>query len=667
MGQLIVVIWLVTAGVSSFKKRLHRLFCKSVYEDGNQIMKNYDIKCKVIEEELRSVWPEWHVAGRLGGGTFGDVFQIYRDNCGIRVDSALKVIQVSSSESTVAMPINRNDDLQMEDEIPDELRSEIQIMEALRGAPNIVAIEDFHFKKDGLTCSLFVRMELLTSLQKILQGRAGQRSLSSIREIIKLGRDVCTALMYCEKKGIIHRDIKPENLFVDRFGDYKVGDFGVSRRMDTVHVAQTMTGIGTISYMAPEIFQGRSYNNTVDIYSLGLVLYQLLNSGRMPFLPAKGSYAMRDIDSANYKRLHGTPVPSLVGKSCAGEPISDWLDAAVRKACAVDSADRYQTAKEFYNALSYGEAEGNRQEEEEEKQREEEKKKRQEEEERKQREKEERKRHKEEKRAGNNEPVGIGKGLLIFIGVALLLVILSVRGLPGPPGPGPADPPGKGNTTETGGTAHTEEETGGGSGKSGTGEESVSYADIVRKYNNNYGTLSFDNDNGVYLGVFLAKLIDFDQDGSDELLIGYSEPIEDVSIIPAPKLDVWTMENGVPVQAYKGARVAHGDIGSHCAYCDLDGIYYLCTGTSGYALDLILLSLENGSFTQSLTLQADRADSNYAINGAVMDQDQWNELYQKIENNSEGHYYSGIIDNTVYETKEALQEAIAEDYKVFGM
>ena len=62
----------------------------------------YDIKCKVIEEELRSVWPEWHVAGRLGGGAFGDVFQIYRDNHGIRVDSALKVIQVDSEETAVA-------------------------------------------------------------------------------------------------------------------------------------------------------------------------------------------------------------------------------------------------------------------------------------------------------------------------------------------------------------------------------------------------------------------------------------------------------------------------------------------------------------------------------------------------------------------------------------
>ena len=158
--------------------------------------------------------------------------------------------------------------------------------------------------------------------------------------------------MYCESKGIIHRDIKPANLFVDRFGNYKVGDFGASKRMETVHVAQTMTGIGTISYMAPEIFRGQSYNNTVDIYALGLVLYQLLNNGRMAFLPDSGAYTTQDIDSANYHRLHGTPVPSLAGKYVGGERIDSRLDAAVRKACAMNPSDRYRTAKEFYDALA---------------------------------------------------------------------------------------------------------------------------------------------------------------------------------------------------------------------------------------------------------------------------------------------------------------------------
>ena len=78
-------------------------------------MNNYDIKCKVIEEELRSIWPEWHVICRLGGGAFGDVFQIYREKYGIRVDSALKVIQVSSQMDTVKLPFNNPDETEDDD------------------------------------------------------------------------------------------------------------------------------------------------------------------------------------------------------------------------------------------------------------------------------------------------------------------------------------------------------------------------------------------------------------------------------------------------------------------------------------------------------------------------------------------------------------------------
>ena len=307
-------------------------------------MSVYDIKCRIIEEELKTFWPQWHVVKRLGGGSFGDVFQIYRDKYGIRVESALKVIQISDeTETSILIPVSQgilegdkqktsdtagvfNKNLHEEhfqsgkkavygdpETIPEDLRNEIKIMEALRGAPNIVVIEDFHCKKEGTTNSLFVRMELLSSFQEILHNRLKNQELFSQQEVLKIGRDVCTALMYCEKKGIIHRDLKPANLFVDEFGNFKVGDFGVSKRLDTVHLAHTMTGVGTISYMAPEIYRGQSYNNTVDIYALGLILYQLLNGCRIPFLQASGSYNACDIDSANYRRLHGDPVPSLAG------------------------------------------------------------------------------------------------------------------------------------------------------------------------------------------------------------------------------------------------------------------------------------------------------------------------------------------------------------------
>lgn len=306
-------------------------------------MDKYDIDCKILEEELKSIWPNWHVVERLGGGAYGNVFRIRTSGLGVPVESALKVIQFSYGEETVSLlPAG-----------PDDLRNEIMIMEDLRGAPNIVTIEDFQFKRDGSTCTLFVRMELLKSFQELLLQHQKDSQIFTQSEVIKIGRDICTALMYCEKKGIIHRDIKPANLFVDAYGNYKVGDFGVSRRMETVHVAMTMTGIGTISYMAPEVFRGNSYNNTVDLYALGLVLYQILNNARIPFLTATGSYDARDIDSANYRRLHGEPLPSLteIRTRDGRGNVDASLDAVIRKACSPNAKDRFQTAEEFRDAL----------------------------------------------------------------------------------------------------------------------------------------------------------------------------------------------------------------------------------------------------------------------------------------------------------------------------
>ena len=195
------------------------------------------------------------------------------------------------------------------------------------------------------------------------------------------------------------------------------------------------------------------------------------------------------------------------------------------------------------------------------------------------------------------------------------------------------------------------------------------YADVVRQYGRDYGRLTFVKSDGFeyYIGVFLAKLIDFDQDGSDELLVGYSAPRKGIEqFMPEPKLDVWTMKNGVPVQVYEGAIMHHGDIGSHCAYVDLDGKCCLCSGYSGYDTELSLLSFENGSFTEYLNLEYD-GDRTYMINGQNADENKWNELYQKIENNPEERFHSGFVKATGHESKEALQKAISEDYKLLGM
>lgn len=322
---------------------------------------NFDFQCRMVDEELKSFWPDWHVVRRLGGGSFGDVFHITRTNLGLRNDSAMKVIQIidEAAPTTLLTQVKNNTRamsesasgivpagkavLQQTSPVPTSVYNEIRIMETLRGAPNIVAIEDFYFKRDpsgSNAARLYIRMELLTSFQELLSGNTASDILT-IPEICRFAMDICTALDYCEKNSIIHRDIKPANMFVDRFGNYKVGDFGASRNVESLQMAQTMTGIGTISYMAPEIYNRTAYDHTVDIYALGLVLYQLLNRGRAPFLPEfPTTYTTADIDTANFNRLHGMEIKKL-------EKVDPEIDAIVRKACAFYAKDRYQTAAEM--------------------------------------------------------------------------------------------------------------------------------------------------------------------------------------------------------------------------------------------------------------------------------------------------------------------------------
>ena len=326
-------------------------------------MSTEDIRCRITEEELKTFWPQWHVVKRLGGGADGEVFKIVRDNHGVQTYSALKVLRTGSWEDCALPPMNAGPDKpgaggngSVEDNIPEVFMNEIRIMEALRGAPNIVLIDDFYFRKGTDTSSLYVRMELLKSFVDVMSDHQRSGIPFTIAEVLKIGKDICTALSFCEQKGIIHRDINPANLYVDKFGDYKVGDFGSSKWMEAAHSTLMPDEVGTISYMAPEIFAGRPYNNTVDIYSLGLVLYQLLNSGRMPFLPADGRYNEQEIDAANYRRLHGEELPSLAGTNVCGDTVSARLDGVIRRACDPDSHRRYRTAKEFYDALSGQEA-----------------------------------------------------------------------------------------------------------------------------------------------------------------------------------------------------------------------------------------------------------------------------------------------------------------------
>ena len=294
-------------------------------------------------EKIILPWPDWKIVKYLGGGAYGKVYEIERNISGVQEKAALKIVSRPKDANEIDDYYANGYDQESiiasyENEIRDYVQ-EYRLMKELQGQSNIVSCDDFTVvpHENGIGGDIFIRMELLTSLQQILKDR-----MLSIEEIIKLGKDISRVLILCESKNIIHRDIKPANIMVSQFGDFKLGDFGVSKIMDHETHATVM---GTPEYEAPEIMHMEKYGQAVDIYSLGITLYWLLNNRRMPFIGADEQITPARRSEAMEKRYAGKeklPKPKNGSKR---------LKEIVLKACEYDPANRYASAQEMYDEL----------------------------------------------------------------------------------------------------------------------------------------------------------------------------------------------------------------------------------------------------------------------------------------------------------------------------
>lgn len=287
---------------------------------------------------------DWNVDGCIGEGAFGKVYKISRQDFGHIYDAALKVIEVPQSQSEVDAV--RNDGMSEQNvtqyfqSVVEDIVEEFALMSKLKGNSNIVSYEDHSVEKrrDGFGWNIYIRMELLTPLFSYIK-----QHKMTVRDVIQIGIDICQALEVCQKYNIIHRDIKPENIFVSDIGTYKLGDFGIARQLE-----KTSSGLskkGTFTYMAPEVYKGLEYNSTVDIYSLGIVLYRFLNNNRSPFMPpAPQPIRYSDKEKANIMRISGQRMP----KPCNA---SGRLAEIVLKACAYNPSERYESAGIMRQAL----------------------------------------------------------------------------------------------------------------------------------------------------------------------------------------------------------------------------------------------------------------------------------------------------------------------------
>ena len=298
-----------------------------------------------MSDSKQACWPGWETVRLIGRGSFGEVYEIRRQMFDTTEKAALKMISIPQNRSDIeALYDDGYDEASITATFQSHLESivaEYSMMRKMKGCANVVNCDDIFYEKqsNGIGWDIYIKMELLQPIGQTLPKDADVPEDT----VIKLAQDMCAALELCRKHGIIHRDIKPQNIFLSKHGDYKLGDFGIAK---TVEKTMGGTKIGTYKYMAPEVYNNQPYGTAVDIYSLGLVMYWLLNKRRMPFLPLPPQKMTSGMEEeSRRRRFSGEPLP-------APATGSDELKRIVLKACAFDPAERYSTAAELLEDLN---------------------------------------------------------------------------------------------------------------------------------------------------------------------------------------------------------------------------------------------------------------------------------------------------------------------------
>jgi len=255
----------------------------------------------------------------LGKGAMGIVYEARDPNLDRRV--AIKTVKVENLSEEAAA--------EYEHRFRTEARSAARLQH-----PNIVSVYDSD--RDGDVA--FLVMEYIHGDD--LKHHLDKGMRYSLEQSLKMIRDLLSALEYAHKQGIIHRDIKPANLLIEPGGRLKLTDFGVARIQDSGEATRTQGSmVGTLKYMAPEQVQGQKIDSRADLFSVGVVLYQLLTDKR----PFDGD---NDFSIIHQVIGHEPPPPSAFN---AGLPAA--IDAVVARALAKDREQRFASARDFAAAL----------------------------------------------------------------------------------------------------------------------------------------------------------------------------------------------------------------------------------------------------------------------------------------------------------------------------
>lgn len=263
----------------------------------------------------RSILGRYKILQRLGGGGMGIVWKandLVLDRC-----VALKILRPEMSE---------------DDDFVWRFRREAKAAASL-SHPNIVNIYDVG-EDQGL---YFIVMELVEG--ETLRDKLTREGKLEPNEALRIAEQICLGLSHAHKNKIIHRDIKPQNILLTESGDVKVADFGIARALGGVSTTSTNVIVGSALYLSPEQARNGLVTARSDLYSLGVVLYEMI-TGNPPFSgDSPVAVALQHLDAE---------VPAI-GEE--GGKVSHELENLIAKALAKSADDRFQSADEMLESI----------------------------------------------------------------------------------------------------------------------------------------------------------------------------------------------------------------------------------------------------------------------------------------------------------------------------
>ncbi|MGD8760120.1 MAG: serine/threonine-protein kinase, partial [Anaerolineales bacterium] len=206
--------------------------------------------------------------------------------------------------------------------------------------PNIVRF--YGLEQDGMQAFMLMDFVEGTSLRTEIFKLDGKPMPPG--RILTVMRPVCSALHFAHNQGMVHCDIKPANIMIEKTGRVLVTDFGIARMTDAA--TATMVGAGTPAYMAPEQVQGVDPAPSVDVYAMGVVLFEMLSGGERPFTGEHAQTTGSTSEKVRWEQVN-LMAPSI---RRFNPKVSPEMEAVVARALAKNPADRYPTAFAFMEA-----------------------------------------------------------------------------------------------------------------------------------------------------------------------------------------------------------------------------------------------------------------------------------------------------------------------------